>query len=157
MLSHSSVFTSPLGRSPPFWVSFPDMVAAVTMACVNSIQTLLSFSRCISQFIVSITISASPWSCVFVWVHSARGGRGWCRPWACRASPEIQRQTGWGRWSGWWFGCTSRQRQGECGGYLSHCTLSETGCVIIQLQNTPDAGQMGRKGRQEVKDGHTQA
>lgn len=33
MLSHSSVFTSPLGRSPPFWVSFPDMVAAVTIAC----------------------------------------------------------------------------------------------------------------------------
>lgn len=33
MLSHSSVFTSPLGRSPPFWLSFPDMVAAVTIAC----------------------------------------------------------------------------------------------------------------------------
>lgn len=33
MLSHSSVFTSPLGRSPPFWASFPDMVAAVTIAC----------------------------------------------------------------------------------------------------------------------------
>lgn len=180
MLSHSSVFTSPLGRSPPFWVSFPDMVAAVTMACIiinstvnacywyfchsllvsflvqwNSVSQLLT---CISSELIIFNLkSTSPWSCVFVWVRSARGGRGWCRPWACRASPETQRQTGWGRWSGWWFGYTSRererdiQRQRKRESHLSHFKLSDMVCVIIQLQNTPDKGKWrrtdGKKGK----------
>lgn len=56
MLSQSSVFTSPLGRSPPFWVSFPDMVAAVTMACIimhpfrNPLTLNEYYSNCTNLF-----------------------------------------------------------------------------------------------------------
>lgn len=71
-----------------------------------------------------------PWSCVSAWVRSAPGERGWYKPWACRASPETQRPTSWGRWSGWWFGCTSgRHREGgrerERETHLSHLDSSE--------------------------------
>ncbi len=57
----------------------------------------------------------SLWSCACVWARSAPGGRGWCRLWACRASPETQTRWGWERWWGWWSGCTSGNNTHQMG------------------------------------------